>query len=82
MAIQALENIFCPNIQQQATEAPTNPPMEPQEIALLSQQIQQSTSVDLYPTLQELPGSNVDGHDILFNYAPNITIRQHNYFTR
>ena len=47
---------------QQATKAPINPPMEPQEIAPLSQQIQQSTSVDLSPTLQELPGSNRDGH--------------------
>ena len=36
--------------------------MEPQEIAPLLQQIQQSTSVDLYPTLQELTGRNADGH--------------------
>ena len=61
-AIQALENIFCPNIQYQATQAPIHTPMEPTEIAPLLQQIQQSTSVDLSPTLQEHPGSNVDGH--------------------
>ena len=36
--------------------------MEPPEIAPLLQQIQQSTSVDLSPTLQELSGSNADGH--------------------
>ena len=68
-AIQALENIFCPNIQQQATEAPINRPTEPQEIALLSQQIKQSTSVDLSPTLQELPGNNGDGHRYPTRYS-------------
>ena len=74
-AIQALENIFCPNIQQQATEAPINPPMEPQEIAPLSQQIQQYTSVDLSPTLQELPGSNGDGH----RYPTRYSLKKNSY---
>ena len=36
--------------------------MEPPEAALPSQKIQQSTLVDLYPPLQELPRSNGDGH--------------------
>ena len=61
-AIQALENIFCPNIQHQTTQAPIHPTEEPPEIAPPLQQIQQSTSVDLSPTLQENPGSNLDGH--------------------
>ena len=43
--------------------------MEHQEISPLSQQIQQSTSVDLSPTLQELPGSNGDGHRYPTRYS-------------
>ena len=74
-AIQALENIFCPNIQQQATQAPIHPPMEPPEIDPLLQQIQQSTSVDLYHTLQELPGSNTDGH----RYPTRYSLKKNSY---
>ena len=36
--------------------------MEPPETALPSQQIQQSTLVDLSPPLQEKPVRNLDGH--------------------
>ena len=46
-AIQALENIFCPDIPHQTTQAPIHPTVEPPEIALPLQQIQKSTSVDL-----------------------------------
>ena len=67
--IQALENIFCPNIQQQATQAPIHPTVEPPDIAPLLQQIQQSTSDDLSITLQELPGSNADGHRYPTRYS-------------
>ena len=64
-----LENIFCPNIQQQETQAPIHPTMEPPEIAPMLQQIQQSASVDLSPTLQENPGSNLDGHRYPTRYS-------------
>ena len=74
-AIQALENIFYPNIQQQATQAPIHPTREPPEIAPLLQQIQQSTSVDLDPTLQELPGSNADGH----RYPTRYSLKKNSY---
>ena len=43
--------------------------MEPPEIAPVLQQIQQSTSVDLSPTLQELPGINADGHRYPTRYS-------------
>ena len=58
-----------PNIQHQATQAPIHPTVEPPEIARLLQQIQQSTSVDLSPTLQELSGSNTDGHRYPTRYS-------------
>ena len=74
-AIQALENIFCPNIQQQATQATIHTKIEPPEIAPLLQQIQQSTSVDLSPTLQELPGSNADGH----RYPTRYRLKKNSY---
>ena len=61
-AIQALENIFCPDIPHQTTQEPTHTKVEPPETALSLQQIQQSTSVDLSTPLQEQPGSNLDGH--------------------
>ena len=68
-AIQALENIFCPNIQQQATQAPIHLTLEPPDISPLLQQIQQSTSFDLSPKLQEHPGSNRDGHRYPTRYS-------------
>ena len=68
-AIQALENIFCPNIQQQETQAPIHLTVKPPEIAPLLQKIQKSTSVDLSPTLQENPGSNADGHGYPTRYS-------------
>ena len=43
--------------------------MEPPEIAPLLQQIQQSTSVDLSPTLQEHPRRNADGHRYPTRYS-------------
>ena len=43
--------------------------MEPPETALPLQQIQQSTSVDLSPPLQEQPGSNLDGHRYPTRYS-------------
>ena len=68
-AIQALENIFYPDIPHQKIQAPIHPTVEPPETALPLQQIQQSTSVDLSPTLQEHPGSNVDGHRYPTRYS-------------
>ena len=43
--------------------------MEPPEIALPLQQIQQYTSVDLSPPLQKQPGSNLDGHRYPTRYS-------------
>ena len=43
--------------------------MEPPEIVPPLQQIQQSTSVDLSPTLKEHPGSNVDGYRYPTRYS-------------
>ena len=74
-AIQAQEIIFCPNIQQQATQAPIHPPMKHPEIAPLLQQIQPSASVDLSPPLQEQTGSNVDRH----RYPTHCSLKKKSY---
>ena len=68
-AIQALENIFCPDIPHQTTQASIHPAVESPEISLPLQKIQQSTSVDLSPPLQEQPGSNSDSHRYWTRYS-------------
>ena len=57
------------NIQHQSTQAHIHPTVEPPEIAPPLQQIQRSTSVELSPTLQEHPGSNLDGHRYPTRYS-------------